>query len=383
MPGSRGAASPRRVGAGTGWRSSVVLGVALLGLGACAEPDELEPTPPAEPGEIMVVPTEGARLCAGTERWVSQEVARVIEQTGLLPRFDLRVEVGRAAVDARCLDGREPEVVLGCAQGESGSTALYTTPQALAHELVHGLRRQQELRTISLFEEGFAEALAGSDAHPRWHELDPAGVPEPWQPEALAQVARLDRGETYLVAAHFAGSLRDEHGAEAVAAFMRGGIDDGGEAAGQRFETHFGRSLGEAAQAWRDAGARGFALGDPCSAGVEPAPAGEVVVQVDLDCDDPSTMGLLGAGESAWVRRCLELPAGRMVAQLDHGTVRLEAVPGSCAEGSSALDAAPKELEAGVSITLQLAACTWALTFSTTTETAETPLAPSLRLSPE
>ena len=49
---------------------------------------------------------------------------------------------------------------------------------------------------------------------------------------------------------------------------------------------------------------------------------------------------IAACGESAWLRRCLRLPAGPRIASLDEGAVRLESVPESCAEGTSAVEAA-------------------------------------------
>lgn len=88
---------------------------------------------------------------------------------------------------------------------------------------------------------------------------------------------------------------------------------------------------------------------------------------------------IAACGESAWLRRCLRLPAGPRIASLDEGAVRLESVPESCAEGTSAVEAAPKDLLAGEEPTFSFGACAWAVTFSTT---AEGPRALELRLRP-
>ncbi|MCX4247447.1 hypothetical protein [Paraliomyxa miuraensis] len=355
---------------------------------ACTEPDLDHEGGPDEPAEIVVSAVEGARLCAGTQTWVDDELRRVRAETGLLPVARLPVTLGAGAVEERCTVPDDPETVVGCTLGEGGATAVISTPEALSHELVHALRRHQELRTRTMFEEGFAEAIDGSDAYPRYVELEPGELPEARWPEALVQQSKAEfrSVQSYRVAVHFVDHLRRVHGAEAVAAFMRGGIDGTAAEAETRFERHFGTSLEAEAQAWRASGAQGFGRGDPCAGGVVAIESGVTVeLVVRVDCDDPETMGLEGAAEAAWIRRCVSLGAGRRAVQMGMGAgpglgaVRWEAVPQTCAEGSSELDAAPKVVEAGDAGTLEFAACTWAVTFEST---ADGPQELSLTLGP-
>ncbi|MEX1364226.1 MAG: hypothetical protein AB1Z98_13960, partial [Nannocystaceae bacterium] len=323
-------------------RPARLLQLALPLVLSCGEPGDTGSTSELPPAQVEITATQGARLCAGTSAWARAEFARVVEATGMPPLFAMPVVVGHDAVRQRCTNLGDPRAVLGCTVGDGGSVRVFTTADALAHELVHALRRQQDLRTIALFEEGFAELVDGSDPYPRWNELDPARLPEVWLPPRLAQLPRLDDGDTYRVAAHFFGALTDEHGPDSVAAFMRGGIDDTPEQALERFELHFGPSLEGQSTVWSEAGPQGFGRGRLCPDGAEPAPTGPVVLQATVDCDDPQTFGLIGAGERAWVRRCVELSAGRYEVELAAGRARWESVPQSCAEDSSALDAAPK-----------------------------------------
>jgi len=347
---------------------------AVVAFGACTDPD-LGPGP-QEPAELVITPVDGARLCAGTERWAAIEIERVEAETGLVPAVSLPISLGQAAVDERCVIPGDTATVLGCTLDDHGSLHVFTTPDALSHELVHGLRRSYELETRAMFEEGFAEAIDGSDAYPRYVALDPAEVSEASWPEALVQQDYVEfrSEERYRVATHFVAFLQAEHGPEAVASFMTGGIDGSAEAALIRFETSFGTTLAERAQAWRDAGEQGFGRGDPCSEGITPIPPDEAVeLVVEVDCDDPDTLGLQGVDELAWVRRCVSTAAGVHTVALDtaSGRVRWDSVPGTCAEGSSELDAAPKRVEAGVEGVLELAACTWAVTFESTEDQPE------------
>jgi hypothetical protein len=342
--------------------------LASLGLAACAEPGR-EPEPaPSDAAEVVVAASEGARLCAGTEAWVTAEIERVQTVTGLMPMYRLPVTLGRAAVDEHCSDPGASYTVLGCTLGDGGGTTVLSTPGVLSHELVHALRRHYDFGTRAMLEEGFAEAINGSDAYPRHLALDPAELPEARWPEVLIQQSldEFSSAESYRAATHFMEFLQAEHGTAAMASFMTSGVDRTTEAALMRFESHFGIALAEQAQAWRDAGEQGFGRGDPCAAGVTAiAPSEAVELVVRVDCDEPGTLGLQGAGEVAWVRHCVALEAGRYAVALHAaaGAVRWEAVAGSCAEGSSALDSAPKHIEAGTAGLLDFAACSWVVTF--------------------
>lgn len=362
------------------WRAAMArLGLALSTMAAiaCADPGVPPDPEPDEPAEITVSAVEGARTCAGTRAWIAAEIERVQTEVGLLPVAPLLITLGATAVTERCTAPDDPETVEGCTQGEGGAVTVTTTPEAFSHELVHALRRQQELRTRIMFEEGFAEAIDGSDAYPRHGALDPSTLPEARWPEQLVQHGKAEfrSAESYRVATHFVDHLRAEHGPEAVAAFMRGGIDGSAEAATARFATHFGATLASEAQAWREAGLQSFGRGDPCTAGVAAiAPDTAVELAERVDCDDPATFGLQGAGERAWVRHCVSTSvAGGYDVELaaSAGVVRWEAVPGTCAEDAAGHDAAPKLVEAGATGTLELAACTWAVTFESTADAPE------------
>lgn len=350
-----------------GWVVVVTGGLA----GACAEPEAAMRPSGSEPARVIVEPAEGARLCAGTEAWAEQEIARVEQQIGLLPAYELVVTLGDSAVADRCVESGDPQTVLGCTVGDGAATTVSATLPAFSHELVHALRRHAGLETQAMFEEGFAEWINGSDPLARSVVLDPGWLSEQEQPEALVHLgySRFRRAQNYLTATHLFDFMEQARGAEALAAFMVQGVDRSGDAASARFEAHFGVSLADEAQAWRDAGLQAFGRGDPCGAGVESSvPGDDVSVQATVDCDEDDVMGLEGDEEVMWTRRCVELSAGIYDARLTTGSgvARLEPVRGSCASDSSASGMGAHVIEAGQPDEVALAACTWAVSFAST-----------------
>jgi len=349
------------------------MGLGAVMLGACAEP--VERPEQDEEGEVVVEPAAGARLCAEMEPWIEAEIERVGREVGLRPAFELGVTLGASAVATECVEPGDIRAVQGCTVGDGAAVAVVTTPGTFAHELVHALRRHQGLRTRPLFEEGFAELRGGSDAYPRVDQLEPAALAEVRQPEAMIELgpSEFRDGQSYRAAAHFLAFVEQTDGPEALASFMRGGLDDSAADARRRFELHFGASLSERAEAWRQQGPHEVSEGDPCTGGAEPLPATGARIEVTVDCDAPGTMGLAGAEETAWRRTCVAVEAGRYVIALEAeaGSVYAEPAAGSCDPSTSALDRAPFGLEAGEQAALELGACTWALTFASTRDQPE------------
>ncbi|MCA9712454.1 MAG: hypothetical protein KDK70_41885, partial [Myxococcales bacterium] len=266
--------------------------------------------------------------------------------------------------------------VLGCSVGGGATTAVITGPGVLSHELVHGLRRQYDLHTQAMFEEGFAELINGSDAYPRTIALDQGQLDDTRQPELMVQLgpAAFRDPKRYGSATQFLDFVATEHGLDAVADFMREGVDDSAEAATVRFGAHFGRSLAEQAQAWRDGGADPSSRGQACSEGATTLTQSERVVRATVDCDAAETMGLAGAGEEAWVRQCLRLAHDArysMTLDAQSGEVTWTAVPGTCDADTSGASTWPARIEAGQSRSFDMGACTWAVTFRSTTGAPE------------
>lgn len=338
--------------------------LAVVAAGGCGDVTyaELGPTP-----EVIVATGQG-RLCAGMQPWVDAEIERVQAHTGLQLSHSLWVELGDAAVAAGCADDTEGRARLGCAVGAGAEVRVYARPEALAHELVHALRRQWELSTVPFLEEGWAEAVAGSDVHPSVFEVNPGDVDV--ELDALLEVDRAAvRDEaTYAVAVHVVRFLEASVGVEAMAAWFRGGVDEDAEAARVRIEAAFGASWTTWVTRWSAEADVVSARGDAC-AGLEivDVPVDGVEIEAVVDCGDPGTFGIAGDAVGAWTRRCMRVSeAGIWEVEVDAavGSARIEAVAGTCAVGTSGTARVEREIDAGAGvIETELGACVYAVVF--------------------
>ena len=220
--------------------------IALSGCGASGSSPQPEP-----PAELELVAPSGVEVCKGTRAWADAEAQRVQDTTGLPLRYALPVELGATAVDESCGEAPVEGVRLGCATGTKGSTKVFAEPVAFAHELTHALRRQWGLSTVPIFEEGYAEAINGSDAYPSYVEREPGDEEVDIAALVLAGEPTVGAGQ-YRVATHFMRWLMAEHGEAHVAAFMTAGSDATPEGRGgtvrhrvRRIAGGGGRALGE------------------------------------------------------------------------------------------------------------------------------------------
>lgn len=332
----------------------------MIALASCGEPVT---SPKNEaPVELELATADGIEICAGTRAWAEAEAERVQAVTGLPLRHALRVELGSGAVEASCGEAPIEGERLGCTTGTKGTTRVFAEPVAFAHELTHALRRQWGLSTVPIFEEGYAEAVNGSDAYPSYVEREPDDEKVDIAALVLAGGPTVGAGQ-YRVATHFMRWLMAQYGESEVAGFMTAGSDRKPEDAAARFESAFGESLASVGQRWSEQ-ATGLAFrggGCPETIAVE-SPA--ATIDATVRCDAEDTLGL--SGELALVRRCFGLgDAATFDLELEatRGAVRLEVVPVGCDVEPGGSTRSPVVIEAGDVQTAELAGCTWMATF--------------------
>ena len=363
------------------------LGVALVtaaaGLGSAAGCQSYELPEPEPPPELTVAVPQG-RLCAGMAPWVDAEVQRVEDVLGLPLRRSLFVELGADAVTRACGGAEGNAVPLGCTVGTGQDVRVYARPEALAHELVHALRRQWELGTVAFLEEGWAEAITGSDVVPSIVEVDPRAVED--DVEAMLEASAEEMRDPWrrTIAAHVVRFMEDVAGAEALSAFFRGGTGEGAEGARVRIESMLGMSWTSWVTRWSAEAQPVKGRGDPCAiTGVIDAGADGAALEAMVDCDGPGTFGIAGDDVGAWTRQCVRvMAAGPWTAELtaDGGSVTLAAVPGTCEVDTPSTAMASREIEPGAAVTTMLGACTYTATF---TVRDDVPTAMTLALQPD
>jgi len=331
-----------------------------IGLVACGESTTASKSEP--PAELELVAPEGIEICAGTKAWATAEAERVAAVTGLPLRHALRVELGAAAVEASCGHPPVEGQRIGCTTGTRGTTRVFAEPIAFSHELTHALRRQWGLSTVPIFEEGYAEAINGSDAYPSYVEREVDDEKVDVAALVMAGEPTVGAGQ-YRVATHFMRWLMAEYGESEVAGFMTSGSDPTPEDTAARFESAFGESLSSVGQRWSEQ-ATGPAFrggGCPDAISIDGATA---AIEASIRCDAEDTFGL--AGEVSLTRRCFRLGAEQafdLALEGARGAVRLEVVPVGCDVELGASTRSPVTLEAGDVRTAALAGCTWIATF--------------------
>lgn len=338
------------------------------------------PEPEPAPEVTIAVPT--GRLCAGMEPWVDAELERVQAHVGLTLERSLFVELGQAAVDEGCGEAPEDSMRLGCTVGLGKAVRVYTRPEALAHEVVHALRRQWELETVPFFEEGWAESVAGSDVMPSIVEVDPRAVDVDLEELLGASVDEMRDPQARAVATHVVRFIEAAVGADALSAFFRGGRDDDAEGAAVRLEVALGTSFTTWATRWSAEAQPVSGRGDPCASGVTDVPAEGIELASTVDCDAPDTFGIAGDEVGAWTRQCVHVDApGMWQAQVmaASGRVRIAAVPGTCDVETPSTAMASREIEPGAALETMLGACTYTVVFEVI---EDVPTAMTLALQP-
>lgn len=339
-----------------------VSAAAIAVAAGCA--DFVPPEPEPEP-EITIA-TPGGRLCAGMQPWVDAEIERVQAHIGLPPKLSLWIELGGSAVQEGCGESPAGTMRRGCTVGTGPDVRVYARPEALAHELVHALRRQWGLQTVDFLEEGWAETVAGSDVVPSVVEVDPRATEVDL--DALLQADREAFADPFnvAVAAHVVRFIESIVGAEMLSSFFRGGVDDDHEAARARLEAELGMTWATWTTRWSGEAPPVLGRGDPCAGGVIDVPADGIEISSTVDCDASDTFGIAGDEVGAWTRQCVRVDAeGLWQAEVTAaaGRVRIEAVPGTCAVETPSTARVAREIEPGPAVATELGACTYTLVF--------------------
>jgi len=323
------------------------------------EPD----TPPDHVTEHLEIWDFGPEdLCAGQIAMMEREAQRLSAEMGLsLQR--LRVAWGEAATESLC------DAVVraqGCARGSGANTYIATGRESASHELVHAIRRQNELQTHVFFEEGLAEQLGANRPNGSYSAWLPPSLDE-FGPTVLLQYSQSDfyvghkvPGDFYTLAAHYLTFVRETYGADALTSFLRSA---GKSNVDEAFADAFGVSVEASELAWQRDAPSSYELGEPCHEMLEWGPDGIALEQV-LSCELEETLLYAGSGLGSTRGCCFDLaePTSVQISlEVEEGSVTLLA--DECWEISADSE------ESGVSVsrlttpkTLLLAGCRWRVT---------------------
>jgi hypothetical protein len=348
------------------WRLVYVAVVAFAAAPACApEPDPDPESGVVETAHLRISNTTGNPICAGTPRLLEGELERIATTLGrpLWPEDDkLDVRFGRQAVEEICagLFSEDADRAQGCAvdfEGEPIAVAMevaYTAP----HELVHAFRRHHGTWSTTMFEEGLAELLAGSDGFPVYASY-PRGGPVTG-PLRLLEIPREDFHVGHYVASQsFVSWLWEVEGREKLLGYIDDPAFDGVAAAIPLFEQHYGYTLAEAEQAYRVDDRPDPVWGAPCiPERTHSLAEGPVELAGDFDCAGPDVFG--AAHSMALWPMCLEVPQTtrvRITYEADHGRFQvLGREP--CNAGPAGAEAyGDKRLDAGEVVEEDIAGC--------------------------
>ncbi|MCH9684814.1 MAG: hypothetical protein K0V04_25485 [Deltaproteobacteria bacterium] len=257
--------------------------------------------------------------------------------------------------------------VNGCTSGLGTSVEVAAADYFVIHEFVHAVRATGDQRAPAVFEEGIAELLAGAPGFPAVIDR-PRGTP--WLgPEQLLQVPNSQfTGEYYPPAASFMSWLWDSFGRKSVSGFLEELTHDDQPGAAASFRTHFGISLAEAEQMWRDDPSPPQTYGTPCIEGrTYTLDDNPLILTGSLDCESDDVLGV-GLGMDV-LPMCLELERNtrvRVEVDADAGALQLllreQCQPATSATPQSYQD---KRIEAGESVELDMAGCRWRVLFGT------------------
>jgi hypothetical protein len=191
------------------------------------------------------------------------------------------------------------------------------------HELVHAVRRHNFPQGPNLFEEGLAEVLSGSDGYPVY-------VAYPHGESAHGPVELLDLPLAELIyyypsAESFVSWLWETYDRPTLMSFMNDPVLSDDDAVLSLFETHFGLTLADAEQAWRDDDQPDPIWGAPCIPERTYSLAdGPIELSGAFDCREPTVYGA-SHFMSLWPM-CLDVPETtrvRLSLDADHGQLQV------------------------------------------------------------
>ena len=275
----------------------------------------------------------------------------------------LDVRFGEEAVQEVCAS-IELDNLNGCFHYDSTEDlmAAVSLTGTAPHELVHAIRYRNLRPAPAMIEEGLAQLLSGSDGHPLFVSY-PHGDPVVG-PLELLELPRAEFNLGYYVPSQsFLSWLWETQGRSTLMAFANDPALSEAEMVLPRFEHHFGLSLPEAEQAWRNDDRPDPIWGAPCIPERTYSLAdGPVEISADLDCDDPTTLG--AAYYMKPPTRCLEVPQTtrvRIVFEADHG--RLSVVQREpCDRGPATAEGhQDKYLDAGQTVETDIVGCRFRL----------------------
>ncbi|MDC0669836.1 hypothetical protein [Nannocystis radixulma] len=328
--------------------------LALLACGGCGDTER--PRHVTKYLEVELFDDEV--ICAGTLAAMDEQVKRVTSFLQVDVPERISVHYGPSVVEENCA-GRG-----GCAR----ASGVYATSGSIFHELVHAVRQSQgnggSVGTW-LFEEGFAEVMAGY----RWqvqHVLAQASTTE----RGPAVLAAFPRGQgkflpgDYALAAHFVSWLRTNYGDTVLEAYLNDARYLGGEAYAEAFVAHFAMTIDEADAAWRMATSTKYVWSDVCDPAYDLSWVGGTLEFSDsADCEAPHTTGPSGYLGAATLRsHCFSLGQAKTLRVefiSNGGWLRL--IPVDCVD-DGALEPEYyeyKSLKGGEADDLPFAACAW------------------------
>ena len=343
-----------------------ILFVFLLGFRGVAGCGDAAP-PGFVTEHIVAEPTDSDVVCRGTLDDMETQVMRVALSLGLDLPFPITVFFGPSAVAARCstvpsgLGG-------GCTDGFLDKTEVASEAPSVSHEIVHAVRRTNNIRGPSFFEEGIAVVLGGVRPYVRTINLDAASLGPQQGPEALAHYPEPNiRSDDYGVAGHFTAWLLATYGQEVVVAFLNDPrlaetVDDA-------FLEHFGLTLAEAEQAWRATAAFVYTFGEACDPDRALAWSGDTLeYTAELACEAPHVIGpsldritlrstCFPLAESGTMHVELSAPAGQAILRAQDDCLTADLL--------SAEHYQDKLLAAGDALDLPFAPCTWEVIVTT------------------
>lgn len=339
------------------------LGLAITSSGCAPDTGDMDDGE-VETAHLRITTTTENPICAGTPLLLEREVVRIAEALELPPWSEsdkLEVRFGLDAVEEVCPQ-YDPNDISGCADPDGGVIAAKEVALHAPHEIVHAVRISNLSLGHSLFEEGMAQVLSGSDGFPLY-----VHYPHGEEYVGVAEMLALPRDFTHYVwGASFVSWLWQTHGQPSLMAFMNDPRMPDDQTLPLVFEEHFGQTLAEAGAAWAVDDRPDAVWGAPCTPErTYSLVDGPVEISGNLDCQAPD---VYGAAYFMSIRpMCLDVPETtrvRITLQADHGRLSVLAAdpcnPGPV--GGEALR--DKYVEAGEVLEEDISHCLHRLLFS-------------------